>query len=730
LAENDGVMEASPEMGKRSAYHLRLKGMGRQTADGRRQTKNAKRVAVALLLVGHAACSWTREAGPAASNILLVTIDTIRADRLGRGFTPTLDRLANRGLRFTQARTVVPLTLPAHVSIMTGQFPASHGIHLNGDTKPSGVTLAARLRQAGYQTRAVVGAFVLDRRFGLDAGFDEYDDQIARDPRATDRLQADRRANEVVDRAVALLASTAIDRPWLLWVHFYDPHAPYDPPPEARARAAGDGYNGEVAFVDSELARLLSAVDARPDGKPTVTIVLGDHGESLGEHGEPTHGMLLFEAALKIPLIVSGPGVVPAERQDAASVIDVVPTALALTGQPQVETLGHNLLAKPAPDREAFAETEYPTVAGWTPLKALVQDRWKLVTADRPFLFDLQSDAAEQEDLARVRAPIVQAMSARLAALQERSKEVGLGRGDKPSGRGDKPLGLSIETADRLRSLGYVAPSAAQVSSAGGRNPADMMQAWAAFETALTAINGGRTADALPSLSKLSSAYPESSIFQSTYARALASSGRHQEALTRFRAAVKQWPADATLYHELAVIARELGLADEALRAEEAALALDVSDPAAHNGKGLLLADAGRDAEAVKAFEEAIRLDPTNAVYHANLGNARRSLGDLAAAAVAYRKALDLSPQLPDATNGLGVVLVQQKQPAEAIRLLEGAARDPAFIEAQLNLGIALQELGDAERAKQQYRKVLTAKGARPRDREAARTLLAQLERR
>ncbi len=139
----------------------------------------------------------------------------------------------------------MPLTLPAHVSIMTGLFPASHGIHLNGGTKPSGVTLASRLKEAGYQTRAVVGAFVLDRRFGLDAGFDEYDDRIARDPLATDRLQADRRANEVVDRAVALLARTTVDRPWLLWVHLYDPHAPYDPPPEARARAAGDGYNGE-----------------------------------------------------------------------------------------------------------------------------------------------------------------------------------------------------------------------------------------------------------------------------------------------------------------------------------------------------------------------------------------------------------------------------------------------------------------------------------------------------
>ncbi len=728
-----------------SGIRLRSPNPKQTSARQVRQTRYGEPITAALLLLCLCGCSFFRQPKPATPNILLVTIDTMRADRLGRGFTPTLDRLSTRGLHFSQARTVVPLTLPAHVSIMTGQFPSSHGIHLNGGTQPLGVTLASRLKDAGYQTRAVIGAFVLDRRFGLDAGFEDYDDQIARDPEATDRLQADRRAGEVVDRAVALLSKTSVDRPWLFWVHFYDPHAPYDPPADARTRAGGDGYNGEIAYVDAELARLLSAVDARPDGKQTVTIVLGDHGESLGEHGEPTHGMLLFEGALRIPLILNGPGVTPAERQDHASVIDVLPTALALAAQPLGETLGHNLLATPPTDRETFAETEYPTVAGWTPLSALVQDRWKLVAADQPFLFDLQSDATEQENLARVRQPVVQAMSARLTALRERSKDGGL-RGDKPV-RGDNPSavadasadrrspgggrsGLSAETAERLRSLGYVTPSAAPVSSAGGKNPAEMMNAWAAFETALSTVNAGRAFDALPTLSKLAAEHPSASIFQSTYARALASTGRRQDALTRFRAAVNQWPADATLYHELAVVARELGLADEARRAEEAALALNLADPSAHNGKGLLLADAGEAADAAKAFEEAIRLDPTNAVYHANLGNARRALGDLAAASAAYRKALDLSPRLADAANGLGVVLVQQKQASEAIRWLEQAAKDPAFTEAQLNLGIALQELGNIDRARTQYRMVLAARNAAAKDRDAARTLLAQLEKR
>jgi arylsulfatase A-like enzyme/tetratricopeptide (TPR) repeat protein len=681
----------------------------------------------ALMLLWLCACSLTREAKAPPSNLLLVTIDTMRADRLGAGFTPTLDRLAARGLRFTRARTVVPLTLPAHVSLMTGLLPAAHGVRLNGGANPSGGTLASRLGAAGYQTRAVVGAFVLDRRFGLDAGFGEYDDRIERDPKATDRLQADRRANEVVDRAIALLSKTAVDRPWFFWVHFYDPHAPYDPPADARARARGDAYNGEIAHVDAELARLLSAIDARPDGRQTATIVAGDHGESLGEHGEPTHGMLLFEGALRIPLIVGAPGMSGSERQDPATIIDVLPTALALTNQPREGTAGRSLLDPPATNADSYAETEYPTVAGWTPLKSLVEDRWKLITADQPFLFDLQADPGEQENLARVRAPVVQAMSARLRVLSDQA-------GEKPSlsaaASGAKAGNVSSETAERLRSLGYVAPSAATPSGAGGQNPANVMEAWSAFESALTSINSGRTAEALPALSKLSAAYPASSIFQSTYARALATTGRRQEALARFRAAVKQWPADATLYHELSVVARELGFADEARRAEEAALALNVSDPAAHNGNGLLLADAGRDADAAAAFEEATRLDPTNAVYHANLGNARRAQGDLARATTAYQKALELSPQLPDAANGLGAILVQQKRAAEAIRWLEQAARDPNFVEAQLNLGIALQESGDIERAKAQYQKVLSITGPQVKEREAARTLLAQLEKR
>ena len=658
---------------------------------------------------------------PVRANILLVTLDTFRADRIGRGFTPALDRLAAQGLRFTEARTVAPLTLPAHASIMTGQWPPAHGLRLNGAARLDGaVTMATQLKHAGYQTRAVVGAFVLDRRFGLDAGFDEYDDRIARDPRATDVLQAERPGSQVADGAMALLERTSAEAPWLLWVHFYDAHAPYAPPAEARQRAGGDAYNGEIAHVDAQVERLLAAIERRPDAARTAVVVVGDHGESLGAHGEPTHGMLLFEPALRVPLIVRAPGVAPAERADAASLVDIAPTVMALAGVGAAATPGRSLLASPTTDIETYAESEYPTVAAWTPVRALVRERWKLVVSSTPKLFDLSTDPGELADVAANKAAMVTAMTARLAELRRPSSD----------GRAVGAPAVSAETAARLRSLGYVAPSPVTVADTGGIDAATAMDAWASFEEALADVTAGNASAALPALSKLSARYPGSPIFASTHARALASAGRARDALTRFRAAVKQWPGDWSLYHELAVVARDLGEAEEARRAEDAALALRPDEPSALNGRGLLLADAGRHDEAARAFEQATKQDPTNAVYFANLGNARRALGDLDGAAAAYKMALDHAPDLADAANGLGVVLVQQHRAADAVAWLERAAEDPAFVEAQLNLGIALQESGNLPRAAAQYRKVLSAPGPHAREREAARALLGALERR
>ena len=692
-----------------------MAGIIRRRVSSQAPPMSARLAILAVALTSACAPARPAPAGGAAAplNLLLITLDTFRADRLGPRLTPTLDQLATGGLRFTDARTVAPLTLPAHVSIMTGLRPPRHGTRLNGAVYTAGAeTLATRLQRAGYRTGAVVGAFVLDRRFGLAAGFDDYDDEIARDPAAMDTLHAERPAGAVVDRAIAMLARRAGPAPWLQWVHLYDAHAPYTPSPTALSRASGAAYDGEVAGVDDALARLLAAVAARSDAARTAIVVVGDHGESLGAHDEATHGMLVTEPAIRVPLLLRVPGLAPATRRDAASVVDVAPTVLALAGQAAADLDGRNLLAPAPDDLSSYAESEYPTVAAWAPVSTVVRGEWKLVISDRPRLFDLAADAEEQRDLAAQEPARARQLT---AALQVMRRPV--------AGAGDAGT-VSADTARQLRALGYVTATTPHRTTAAPA-PA-VMRDWSAFEAALSDSRTGRLAQALSVFASLAVAYPDAPIFASTHARALADSGRTREALTRFRAAVARSPGDWSLLHELSAVARESGLSAEAARAEDAALALSPAEPSALNGRGLLFADAGSAADAARSFARAVAGDPTNATYLANLGNALRATGDLDGAAAAYRRALARAPTLGDAANGLGTVLVQQQRATEAVPWLEQAARDPAFIEAQLNLGIALQQAGQLDRAVAQYRKV-AALTTLSRERAAARALLAQL---
>jgi arylsulfatase A-like enzyme/Flp pilus assembly protein TadD len=673
------------------------------------------RLAILAFVGLFAACAQEPAVPPTHPNILVVTIDTLRADRLTPHHMPALSELAARGAFFRRARSVVPLTLPAHVSIMTGLEPPSHGVRENGVHRFSGQPppLAVRLRERGYATAAFVGAFVLDRRFGLDAGFDAYDDQVPRDPAATEVLEAERPGDRVVDRALGWLDTQRPGlTPYFLWVHLYDPHAPYTPPSDFLARAGADPYDGEVRFADAQVARLLSAVDRRRERDRTLVIVVGDHGESLGEHGEATHGILLYDAALRVPLVVAGPGIRPAVRDDPASVIDVAPIALARAGAEWSGMAGVDLVSGPAEaDRELYAETDYPRVGGWRPLRSLVQDRWKVIVSDETELYDLDTDPAEQRNVAAGRASTARAMAARLA-----------GRSIPAAPPTPAP---SPDAAERLRALGYVASSAPPPAQGAGANPARHIAGWVRFEEALSLLAHRQPRRAEPALRGLALEFPDAPIFHATWARSLADAGQPKRALDVYRGLVRRWTDDAVLFHDLAVAAREAGEADEARRAEEASLALDPRQAAPHNGLGLLQADAGRHADARTAFAEAVRLDPTNTTFRVNLGNACRALGDLDEAETAYRAALEREPRAPDALNGLAVALVQQGRARDAVPLLEQALQaDRGFVEARLNLGIAFQESGDRVRAAEQYRAVLRAPAHFARERNAAAALL------
>jgi choline-sulfatase len=731
-------------------------------------------VACGVLLIQFACARSERAPAPRPLNVLLITIDTFRADRLGTGVAPGLDRLAAASVQFTAARATVPLTLPSHATIHTGLLPPAHGIRENGLDALSDrhSTIATLLKRAGYETAAFVGAFVLDRRFGLAQGFDSYDDRIPRDPRATDRLEAERPASDVIDAALNWLAertpdsahptpstrhpapgtehpapstqhpapgaehpapSTQHPAPFFVWIHLYDPHAPYTPPAEFRARARS-AYDGEIAYVDAQVTRVVEWMRAHALIDRTLIVVAGDHGEGLGDHGERTHGMLLYDSTLRVPLIVAAPGRQSARRDDPVTLADVAPTILRAVGvAPPSEMNGRDLLAEVRLKADAtydgatdlYAETEYPRVAGWAPLQALTDGRWKTIRAAAATeVYDLKNDPAETRDRAGTEQAVAAAMTRTIDRIHG-------------SGRATTARVASRDAEERLRALGYVASSAQPVLNPGAANPATKIAAWNAFEDALAALNENRP-DAVSALQTLASAHPEAEVFQTTYARALKDAAQPDRALAVYRRAARRWSNDATLLHDLAVAARDAagrttGTAAAALRkeaadAEAAAVALAPTNAMAHNALGLMAIEDNRPQAAVAAFERAAAIDPNNASYWTNLGNARRASGDAKEAEQAYRKALDVDPRGADAANGLGVLLVEAHRAAEAVPWLERTvAAAPDFVEARLNLGIALQESGNLTRAAEEYRRVLAAHPRYKRERDAAATLLSSL---
>ena len=698
-----------------------------------------RRLPAALATVAALTAACSRAPAPVRPNVLLVTIDTFRADRVGTGVAPAIDRLAASGVRFTAARSAVPLTLPSHTTIHTGLLPPAHGVRENGVDALAGThqTIALLLKGAGYDTAAFVGAFVLDHRFGLAQGFDTYDDQIPRDPDAADRLEAERPASAVIDRALTWLDAnrqSATRNPqsaFFLWIHLYDPHAPYNPPSEFRARTSTP-YDGEIAYADSQLARVLDALRARGLMDRTVVAVAGDHGEGLGEHGERTHGMLLYDSTLRVPLIIAAPGQAAATRDEAVSLADLAPTILRAAGVTPPDAMkGRDLLdtVRLPPSRNAsadlYSETEYPRVAGWSPLQALTDGRWMTIRAGAATeVYDLRSDPRQEHDVAASQALLAAAMAARAETIHA-------------SAAASNGRAISPDVQERLRSLGYVASSVQPGSASSAPNPATRIAMWNDFENALSALTAHRP-DALTTLRRLASANPDAPVIQMTYARALKEAGQVDAALAVYRHAAKRWPTDAMLLHDLAVTARDAAnaakgpgakaLHDEAMRADQAALTLEPNSAAAQNGLGLLAIDNDRAGDAVKAFERAATIDSNNASYWANLGNARRATGDRAGAEQAYRRALDADARTADAANGLGVLLVEANRPAEAAPWFERAiAAAPDLVEARLNLGIALQQSGQPARAAEAYRVVLAARGGHEREKQAAARLLAAM---
>jgi arylsulfatase A-like enzyme/Flp pilus assembly protein TadD len=626
-------------------------------------------------------------AGARGANLLLVTIDTLRRDRLGAygstaRLTPVIDQLAGRGVRFERAYAHSPMTLPSHASILTGRTPVGHGLRNNGTYRlDAGVpTLATALASHGYRRGAFVGAFVLDARYGLGRGFEVYDDRLPGHRGQTTFRYAERSAAEVVQAAGDWITSGA-SGPWFAWVHLFDPHAPYAAPPEfAAGRAA---YDGEVAYADAMVGRLLTRLAAAGLANRTLIVVTADHGESLGEHGESTHGLFAYDETINVPLVVAGPGVTSGVVRAAVGHADVAPTVLDLLGAPALEGVsGHSLVTTPAADREVYFEAMDAALSrGWAPLTGVVTARWKLIDLPERELYDLVADAAEAKNLAMHDPATADGLDRRRrAALAVPSASAPAASRDADGDR-------------RLRALGYVA-SAGAVPAGGpprpGLDPKRLVAVHEQFTAALEAFSSGHQDVALREFQAVLREHPAFTVARTSAASVLVERGRAREAVVLLDAAPAETRQTPELLAKLGVARREAGDLQGARTALEAVRASGWQNPEVLNDLGVVYARLGRTDEARAAFSSLLETAPHAADVWNNLGVLELSAGRAAEAAAAFRHAVDTDPAFGDAWQGLGAALIE-RDPAGAIEAWRRAERLlPQDFDLLYNLGMLL----------------------------------------
>jgi arylsulfatase A-like enzyme/Tfp pilus assembly protein PilF len=664
-------------------------------------------------------------------NVLLITIDTLRADALacygGPAATPALDQLAAGGVRFDFAHAHAVTTLASHASVLTGTYPFQHGIRDNsGYRLPSQArTAGTLLKQAGYATAAFVAAFPVHSRFGLNQGFDIYDDRFG-DTRAPDEFaMPERPASVVVPLARQWIAergqagrpggsgrsgesgdSSDGARPiqasgtWFVWVHLFDPHAPYKPPPPFDVQYAAQPYYGEVAAADAALAPLFA--DLRAASRPTLVIVTGDHGEALGDHGEQSHGLFAYESTLRVPLIVAelGPGTQSSHRTRsevshvAARHVDILPTMLEAVGQPVPADLPGRSLLTTAERSDGTARPSYFEAMGgmlnrgWAPLAGVLVDREKYIDVPIAERYELAADAGERTNLAG-RSPDRDRMLA--AAL----------RGFNAAAPGQRQV-EDADAAARLRALGYVAgsvPAKARYTEAD--DPKRLVDLDQAVHEAVKAFTAGRAAEAADIYRRVITRRPDMAIAYRHLAFIDWQRGDAAGAVETLRRAMKAGVTDPRLVAQLGGYLTETGHLTEGIRLLEPLTGASASDLDALNALGIAYAQAGRAADARSVFERVRTINPSSSVPFENLGLLAMQGGDMAEARREFERAVRLDPQSSRAHSGLGTVLLRAGDRAAAVAEWTRAADlDPRNFDALYNAGTTLARAGDRRGAR------------------------------
>lgn len=619
--------------------------------------------------------------------------------------------MAAEGFRFPGAVAPVPLTLPSHTSLMTARIPPRHGVRDNGQVVGDGVaTLAEALAAGGYATAAFVSGFPLTAQFGLDRGFDVYDDRLT----AGEGAWLERPAAETTRAAIGWLSGARA--PWALWVHYYDPHFPYEPPPGLTLPGPRGAYDGEVAAVDRSLGDLLRAAEG---AGPLLTVFAADHGESLGEHGEGTHGFFVYDSTVVVPLVIRLSGrVAPGESPAPARLVDVAPTILDLLGMPPLapdgELDGRSLTPLLTRDRPAdavaepaYVETRQPwTSYGWAPLAGVRDARYKLISAPRPELYDLAADPGEMNDLLRgagalppTEARAARRLRAALREIESRPQLVATAAEDP-------------ETRARLAALGYLGGggTAADEPPAGLPDPKDRIALRETLTEADELLRRDRPDRALALFERVLAEEPANRFALVRSGIALRRLGEDGRALDRLRRAVAADPAQAETRAALAETLLVTGRPGEAADAWAEVVRLQPRRAAAWSNLGAALGRSGRPADAVAAMERALELEPDSADRRIRLAFAEHAAGRTADAARHLAEAAELTGAAFPHAGALGLILADLGRPDEARRWLAASRQgEPDFPQARYRLARLASAAGDETTARRALAEALRA---------------------
>jgi Flp pilus assembly protein TadD len=637
-------------------------------------------------------------------SVLLVSIDTLRADALGcygrrDAATSWIDRLAAAGVRFETAHAHNVVTLPSHANLLSGQYPLRHGVRDNAGFRfPSDrETLATILYEKGWRTGAFVSAFPLDSRFGLARGFEVYDDRVEGEEAGAAFVMPERPGPRTVQAARRWLETVRGQR-WFAFVHLYEPHFPYLPPEPFASRFRDRPYAGEVAAADAALGPLLEPLLAAGAADRALIVLTSDHGESLGEHGETTHGVFAYETTLRVPLVFHAPGLFsPRVVSTPVRHVDVLPTILDALGLEAPAGLpGRSLLPLMAGAEgttpESYLEALSPSLdRGWAPLYGIVADGLKYVELPLPELYDLHADPAEQTNLASSRPRDAERLRGRLARL--RAEDVGVG------GRVEE----DEAARERLRALGYVAGGGSVLKEryTAEDDPKNLVDLDARMESVLSLYHSGDYEGAIAACEASLRRRPDMPRAYLQLAYLERARGRLDAAVAASRKAVDLRPLDPESVSLHAVYLTEAGRASEALALLRSHARAGPEDIDVLTALGMAQARGGRSEDALATFARAREVDPTNAMVLVNTGTVYLMAGDRGRARQAFEAALDLDDGVARAHNSLGVIAAEEGRIPEAIaRWQRAAALDPRDFQTLFNLGTTLRRAGRVSEAR------------------------------